>query len=131
MISVLFLILGYLIGSINFSIIFTHIFSNTDVRDHGSGNAGFTNTLRVSGKKVATLVFVCDAAKAAFAIVLAILYAKYAGNYDAHITADILLPWALYWGTISRCIIILRAERELLFPLLLFSVLTGLQDVLY
>ncbi|MBR0277813.1 MAG: glycerol-3-phosphate acyltransferase, partial [Clostridia bacterium] len=83
MISVLFLILGYLIGSINFSIIFTHIFSNTDVRDHGSGNAGFTNTLRVSGKKVATLVFVCDAAKAAFAIVLAILYAKYAGNYDA------------------------------------------------
>ncbi len=76
----LFLIVGYLFGSLNFSIIFTRIFSNTDVREHGSGNAGFTNTLRVSGKKVAILVFACDALKAVAAIILAILYEKYFGN---------------------------------------------------
>ena len=71
---VLLLIVGYLLGSLNFSIIFTKIFANTDVRNHGSGNAGFTNTLRTAGKKVAILVFICDALKAIAAILVAIIF---------------------------------------------------------
>ena len=76
--SVLLLfVVGYLLGSLNFSIIFSRLFAKTDVRNHGSGNAGFTNTMRVAGKKVAVLVFICDALKAVLAILAAYLYAKY------------------------------------------------------
>ena len=67
------LVIGYLLGSLNFSIIFTRIFAHTDVRNHGSGNAGFTNTIRTAGKKVGILVFVCDALKAIIAILVAIM----------------------------------------------------------
>lgn len=70
------LVIGYLLGSLNFSIIFTKIFAHTDVRDHGSGNAGFTNTIRTAGKKVGILVFVCDALKAIVAILIALAIEK-------------------------------------------------------
>ena len=75
---VLMLIVGYLLGSLNFSIIFTRIFAKTDVREHGSGNAGFTNTIRTAGKKVALLTLVCDILKG----VVAILLAKLIGYID-------------------------------------------------
>lgn len=81
---VLMLIIGYLLGSLNFSIIFTRIFAKTDVREHGSGNAGFTNTIRTAGKKVGILVFVCDALKAIIAILIAVAVAKYI-PFDAYV----------------------------------------------
>lgn len=73
----LLLIIGYLLGSLNFSIIFTKLFADTDVREHGSGNAGFTNTLRTAGKKAAVLVFVFDALKAVAAILIAYVFQRY------------------------------------------------------
>lgn len=66
-------LIAYLIGSINFSIIFTKKFKGFDVRERGSGNAGSTNTLRVAGKKVAILTLICDILKGVVAIALAIL----------------------------------------------------------
>lgn len=81
---VLMLIVGYLLGSLNFSIIFTRIFAKTDVREHGSGNAGFTNTIRTAGKKVGILVFVCDALKAVAAILIALAVAKWL-PFDAYV----------------------------------------------
>ena len=63
-------ILGYLIGSINTSIVFSKLKKN-DIRKHGSGNAGATNTLRVMGKGAAALVLLGDALKAVIAILLA------------------------------------------------------------
>lgn len=62
---------AYLIGSISFSIIFTHVFAGTDVRDHGSGNAGTTNVLRTAGKLPALLTFAGDFLKCVAAILLA------------------------------------------------------------
>lgn len=61
---------GYLIGSINTSIVVSK-FKKNDIRNHGSGNAGATNTLRVMGKTVAALVLFGDALKAVVAILLA------------------------------------------------------------
>ncbi len=58
---------AYLLGSINFAVIFTHLFAGRDVRDFGSGNAGATNTLRVAGVLPATLTFVCDLLKGTLA----------------------------------------------------------------
>ena len=63
-IAILFAILvGYLLGSVNFSIILSRMRYQDDIRRHGSGNAGMTNTLRTYGKWSAVLVLVGDAAK--------------------------------------------------------------------
>lgn len=64
---------GYLFGCINFSIILTKLLEKKDVRDYGSGNAGFTNTLRNFRLRTAVLVFIGDALKAVCAILLAML----------------------------------------------------------
>ena len=76
-IAALTVIAAYLIGSINFAVIFTKAFNNPDVRDYGSGNAGATNVMRVSGAKAGTLTFVADALKGAVACILGMLVFKY------------------------------------------------------
>lgn len=57
------IIAAYLIGSVNFAVIFSKLFTGKDVRDSGSGNAGATNTLRTAGKKAGILTFLFDALK--------------------------------------------------------------------
>lgn len=64
-------ILAYLLGSINTSIIVGKIKAGDDIRNHGSGNAGATNTLRTYGKGAAVMVLIGDALKAVVAILLA------------------------------------------------------------
>ncbi len=54
---------AYLVGSINFAVIFSKLFIKKDVRDMGSGNAGATNVLRVGGFVPGLLTFVFDALK--------------------------------------------------------------------
>ena len=51
--------LSYLIGSISPSIIIGKFFYSKDIRDHGSGNAGTTNSFRIFGKKVGIIVLKC------------------------------------------------------------------------
>ena len=64
-------IVAYLLGSVNSSIIVGK-FHKIDIREHGSGNAGLTNTLRTLGKKAAVFVLIGDILKG----VLAILFAR-------------------------------------------------------
>lgn len=54
---------AYLIGSINFAVIFAKAFIKGDIRDYGSGNAGTTNVMRVGGFLPGLLTFICDALK--------------------------------------------------------------------
>ena len=54
---------AYLIGSINFAVIFSSAFMKKDVRSMGSGNAGTTNVMRNAGFLPGVLTFVCDALK--------------------------------------------------------------------
>ena len=61
--AVVTVIAAYLIGSINFAVIFTKAFKKGDIRDYGSGNAGTTNVMRVGGPLPGILTFVCDALK--------------------------------------------------------------------
>ncbi len=60
---ILFVLLTFLLGSIPFGVIVSKVFFNKDVRDTGSGNIGFTNSLRSMGKVGGALVFVGDFAK--------------------------------------------------------------------
>ena len=61
--AVLVVIAAYLIGSINFAVIFANAFLKKDVRKLGSGNAGTTNVMRTAGFLPGALTFVCDALK--------------------------------------------------------------------
>ena len=57
---ILVLILSYLIGSIPTALIAGRLQKNIDIREHGSGNAGATNVLRVLGWKTGLIVLLLD-----------------------------------------------------------------------
>lgn len=67
--------LGYLIGSINLSIILSKG-KGKDIREMGSGNAGTTNTLRTMGKGAAAMVLLFDILKGCLVPLILILVAK-------------------------------------------------------
>lgn len=65
---VLIALIAYILGSISFAVIFSRVFTNRDVRNYGSGNAGATNVFRAIGILPGILTFICDIAKGAAAI---------------------------------------------------------------
>ena len=62
----LFTLLGYLIGSIPFGVVVSRLLGVVDPRSAGSRNVGFTNVLRVSGKKAGILTLIGDIGKGWF-----------------------------------------------------------------
>jgi glycerol-3-phosphate acyltransferase PlsY len=64
------LILAYLLGSIPSAVWFGKWFNGIDVRQHGSGNAGATNTIRVLGYKTGIPVLLFDVFKGFLAVKL-------------------------------------------------------------
>jgi len=67
-------LLGYLSGSLPFSIWITRLFKGVDVRDSGSGHATTTNTIRKAGFGAGAIVLVLDLAKGFFPTWLALHY---------------------------------------------------------
>ncbi|MEW6165012.1 MAG: glycerol-3-phosphate 1-O-acyltransferase PlsY [Pseudomonadota bacterium] len=59
----IYLILGYLIGSLPFAVIVSKAFGLADPRSFGSGNPGATNVLRTGNKLAAALTLLGDASK--------------------------------------------------------------------
>jgi acyl phosphate:glycerol-3-phosphate acyltransferase len=68
MIAILICIAAYLLGSISFSYLIAKFVKKIDIRDHGSGNAGATNTLRVLGTGPAIAVLALDVIKGILAV---------------------------------------------------------------
>ena len=64
------IILSYLIGSIPTSIIISKATKGIDIREHGSGNAGGTNVMRILGWKHGLLVILLDALKGVLAVIV-------------------------------------------------------------
>jgi len=69
-IYLILIILSYLIGSIPSGLIVGKLFYQTDIREHGSGNLGGTNTFRVLGKKAGVIVTLADLLKGTLAVSL-------------------------------------------------------------
>lgn len=67
----LWLLIGYLLGSIPFGLILTQLTGGGDIRAVGSGNIGATNVLRTGRKGVAAATLLLDAGKGALAVWLA------------------------------------------------------------
>ena len=82
-------IIAYLIGSVNFSVIFSKKFAGFDVREKGSGNAGTTNMLRSVGKGPAALTLICDILKGVVSILLAIAAGSIFKNTDQALLVQI------------------------------------------
>lgn len=64
------LVVSYLLGSIPFSIILGKKIKGIDVRQHGSGNPGGTNSIRWLGRKIGLWVIFLDALKAGLIVLL-------------------------------------------------------------
>ncbi|MEM6910731.1 MAG: glycerol-3-phosphate 1-O-acyltransferase PlsY [Verrucomicrobiota bacterium] len=73
------LLLGYLVGSIPFGYLAGRL-KGLDIREHGSGNIGATNALRVLGKPVGYTVLLLDAIKG---VVPAVIARQWIGGEDA------------------------------------------------
>jgi glycerol-3-phosphate acyltransferase PlsY len=77
MLTIIFVIAAYLLGSISFAMVSSKLFNLPDPRSYGSGNPGATNVLR-SGKKAAAVVTLLgDTAKGWLAVVLAMQLAPH------------------------------------------------------
>ena len=91
---------GYIIGKVH----------KTDIRDHGSGNAGTTNAFRTFGKKAGAITLLGDCLKCVLAIV--IVRMVYGNSMNG------ILPFMQHWdvssATIFRFLWNFAVERELL-----------------
>jgi len=64
------ILLGYLIGSIPTAVWVGKAFHGCDIREHGSKNAGATNTFRVLGRRSGWFVLIIDVSKGVLAACL-------------------------------------------------------------
>lgn len=97
MLNILFPILGYLSGSLPFSIWVTRYARNVDVRDAGSGHATTTNTIRQAGFGWGAVVLILDLAKGFLPTHLALLFT----GRDA--VAPFIVPLTAGLAIIGHC----------------------------
>ncbi|PIE44931.1 MAG: acyl-phosphate glycerol 3-phosphate acyltransferase [Gammaproteobacteria bacterium] len=77
---ILFLLIGYLMGSLSSAIIVCKLMGLPDPRTQGSKNPGATNVMRIGGKKAAYATFIGDFLKGLLPVLIA---AFVAGRGDA------------------------------------------------
>lgn len=88
--------IGYLVGSINTSIIVGKL-KGADIRTQGSGNAGATNTLRVLGKSAAVVTILGDVLKGVIACRIGFLMGGELGLMIGGVFAILGHNWPLYF----------------------------------
>lgn len=98
--SILGLLLAYLLGSVPSAVWIGKIFFGTDVREHGSGNAGATNTFRVLGKKAGLPVLFLDILKGFLAVSLAALLTEAPVHSNDYVNIELALGIAAVVGHI-------------------------------
>ena len=57
------LVVAYLLGSVPFGLLMCRYIKGVDLREHGSGNIGATNAMRILGKPLGLVAFLCDLGK--------------------------------------------------------------------
>lgn len=87
MVVALFTLLGFVLGSIPFSLVAGRLFASKDIRSYGDGNPGAANAWKAGGWKAGLAGFVLDYAKGAVPVGVA--------HYAVGITGWALVPVAL------------------------------------
>jgi glycerol-3-phosphate acyltransferase PlsY len=72
--TIVVFLLAYLLGSIPAAVWIGKLFHNIDVREHGSGNAGTTNVIRVLGWKTGIPVLLIDISKGWLATMMPVFF---------------------------------------------------------
>lgn len=99
LLNILLVIVAYLLGSIPSAVWIGKKYYGIDVREHGSKNAGATNTLRVLGKKAALPVFLLDFFKGFAAVGLSFISSFYVdGDVDSLFYYKLVLSVAVVVG---------------------------------
>ncbi|MBU0904252.1 MAG: glycerol-3-phosphate 1-O-acyltransferase PlsY [Firmicutes bacterium] len=80
--TVIILVIAYLLGSIPSALWVGKLLYKTDIREHGSGNLGGTNTFRTLGVKAGLIVSILDILKGTTATLLPLL--PFFSNTDVH-----------------------------------------------
>ena len=94
------LLVSYLLGCFNGSVMTSHFIIRDDVRQHGSGNAGLTNFSRTYGARYALCVIICDMGKTVLACLI--------GGY--------LMHWVVGDWTLGLLIAGIGCELGHMFP---------------
>ncbi|MBP6091542.1 MAG: glycerol-3-phosphate 1-O-acyltransferase PlsY [Crocinitomicaceae bacterium] len=99
--TLLFILLAYLLGSIPTAVWVGKSWYAIDVREHGSKNAGATNTFRVLGKKPGIIVLIIDIIKGAIASLLPFYF--YTGTSDQVVNLQIITSIVAVVGHVFPC----------------------------
>lgn len=94
------LLVSYLLGCFNGSVMTSHFIIRDNVRQHGSGNAGLTNFYRTYGARYALCVIICDMGKTVLACLI--------GGY--------LMHWVVGDWTLGLLIAGIGCELGHMFP---------------
>jgi len=89
---------GYLLGNIQTAIIVSRAYFHDDVRNHGSGNAGSTNMVRVFGYGPGTITFAGDFTKAFLSVLFGQLVCGTVGGYIAALFVVVGHCWPVFDG---------------------------------
>ncbi|BCU79773.1 glycerol-3-phosphate 1-O-acyltransferase PlsY [Luteolibacter sp. LG18] len=109
-------LIAFLLGSVPFGLLIAKA-KGIDIRQHGSGNIGATNVLRVVGKKYGITCLFLDALKGLIPTMLGLTLIRYTGASEA-MTIKPLLSQAL------------ELPSDLQWKAQLFQVVTGLCAIL-
>jgi glycerol-3-phosphate acyltransferase PlsY len=121
------ILIAYLLGSIPTAVWIGRIFHDIDVREHGSGNAGATNTIRVLGWKTGVPVLLIDLAKGWAAAMLPVLFSLAAPESALLINLKIMTGITAIIGHIFPIFAGFRGGKGVAT---IFGVLMALQPVL-
>ena len=91
--------MAYLIGSVPTSVWIGRRFYQVDVRNHGSGNSGATNSLRVLGKKAGVIVLLIDMLKGWLAVGI-VCFSSYPSGSAQRIHLEVILACLAILGHI-------------------------------
>jgi glycerol-3-phosphate acyltransferase PlsY len=92
------ILIGYLLGNIQTAVIVSRAYYHDDVRNHGSGNAGSTNMVRVYGYGPGAITFAGDSMKALLGVLAGQLLCGQAGGYIAGLFVVIGHCWPMFLG---------------------------------
>jgi glycerol-3-phosphate acyltransferase PlsY len=93
------IVLAYFIGSVPTAVWVSRAIYGIDIREHGSGNAGATNTFRILGAKAGTGVMLVDMMKGFLAVKLSLL-SPYSWSSEAITNLQVFLGLAAVVGHI-------------------------------
>ncbi|SES11442.1 glycerol-3-phosphate 1-O-acyltransferase PlsY [Psychrobacillus sp. OK032] len=155
---IILLLLAYVIGSIPSGLWVGKIFYNTDIREHGSGNLGGTNTFRTLGKKAGLVVTIMDILKGTAATLLGYIsvfntvnvhplilgiiavighmfpiFAKFKGGKAVATSGGILLAynWPLFVLLVVGFFIILKMTKMVSLTSMILSIIALIYSIIY